>query len=203
MEEPMHVLVDSRDRDRPHATAPSSYTYTFDDPMRNVASAELISAIFAPTGPNPHAYVNLLIEELRPSSTWSKNHILRDSFAQLSLGGGDVAHEHDGCRGAQTFPKPLAKVGKLTVRFACHDGREFSDMPEHLLVLRLVRLVPKFPSPGTDASLRLLGISSSASIPELNQAYAQRKAELLRTGAHTSEMILLKAAYKDLYRRSA
>lgn len=206
MEATLNLTVDSRDRDRSRATTPASYTYTLEDTVRNVSAITLTHAVYPRSGDD--LYVNLHIEELSPPSVWSKNHVNRGSFAQLPLL--HVLNEFRDdtrCR-EQRLAKPIAKLSKLTLRFLKHDGTAY-DMADHLLIFRVRYLTTsesiEFRASGersaTDVSLRALDLPPHYTAAELNGAYLARKQAIVQSGAHASELVMLKAAYRDLVRR--
>jgi hypothetical protein len=124
-----NIGIDSNFRDKSIYPNPSSYTISFDNVFKNVASVELVYAIYEKNGVD--LYINMQVDELSPNLISNSNHI-SGSFCQLPLIHPLNSYDSSTYKSIKIFDKPLAKLSKFTIRFLKPDGSLY-NMRDHML----------------------------------------------------------------------
>lgn len=131
--ETFNVGIDSAYRDKTKYPSPSEYIIPFDNIFKNVVSVQLVFAVYEKNG--VESYVNLYIEELSPNLV-ANTSAISGSFCQLPLINTQNIYESSMYTCIKNFDKPLAKLGRLTIRFLKASG-EVYPMREHFLKLEV------------------------------------------------------------------
>jgi hypothetical protein len=124
-----NVGIDSAFRDKLVYPNPSSYTISFDNIFKNVASVELVYAIYEKNGVD--LYINMQVDELSPNLISNSNHI-SGSFCQLPLIHPLNSYDSSTYKSIKIFDKPLSKLAKFTIKFLKPDGSLY-NMRDHML----------------------------------------------------------------------
>jgi len=124
-----HFSVDSRYRDVELYPSLSQYVVNIPTPFKNVVRVELVSAIYEKYG--TENYLNVHIDELGGNLESNNNGIV-GVFTQLPLIHPLNLYSSDQFRSVRVFERPLAKLGRLSIRFRSPDGEEY-PMQDHLM----------------------------------------------------------------------
>lgn len=129
----VNYAIDSRLRDTSRFPDPQRYVVDITTTLRNVVKVELVSAMYPDSG--DETYVNLCIPELEGNleSNDGNNRASADVFAQLPLLQPlNLYSSRTHHRSVKLFERPLAKLGRLTLRFQTFDGSPLA-MGDHFL----------------------------------------------------------------------
>jgi hypothetical protein len=127
------IVVDSRKRDLASSPAPDSYSVKLSEELRAVESLELVYALYPSSGADSYAHLFVAEAEDRGSIVALDATEVSGALAQLPL----IAPMNEYTparhyRAAAVFRVPLARLSKLTVRFADAFGRPYPFL-DHLL----------------------------------------------------------------------
>lgn len=127
------IVVDSRKRDAGSSPRPDSYSVKLSEELRAVESLELVYALYPSSGPD--AYAHLFVDEAedRGSVVALDASEVSGALAQLPMLA--AVNEYTPARhyrALAVFRVPLARLSKLTVRFADAFGNPYPFL-DHLL----------------------------------------------------------------------
>jgi hypothetical protein len=219
------LVIDGRGRPKTSASSSSSssashYIVAFDDVYKSVMSVELVFALYD-TSNSTHKYVNLFIDEL-DSSLKSNYRYADGAYCQLpttAVVGATNSYFTNMFRTYKTFNKPLAKLGRMTIRFVDPDGTPSNISEDHLLrfeitCMQLTGEVSNWKHMDIitdktatqyqykeDTHYKVLGIDPS-NLPEswtdIQRIFKERYKELKANNASPQELRVLKNAFKKI-----
>lgn len=124
-----HIGIDSKFRNKQKYPDAHTYVIDFENVYKNVVSVELVFAIYDRTSTD--FYCNLHIDELGHNLDSNSTHI-SGSFTQLPMIQNVNTYDRSLYKSIKIFEKPLAKLGKLTIRFLNPDGKPYG-IRDHFL----------------------------------------------------------------------